>query len=120
MKNRYVSRPDRLIALGLACVGAGVGVVTVPAAAQAPAAQPAVVDAAPRQAEPQKMVMLAPMKVGEATHKLLDMQARGVMASDRQYPMPVAVAERIYERYLASFEHPIAEKSGSALDDLKQ
>lgn len=72
------------------------------------------------QQEPAKKVVFVPvLKVGEATKKLLDMQARGTMASDKQYPMPVAVAEKVYQRYVDSFSHPIPEKSGSALEKLK-
>ena len=59
------------------------------------------------------------LKVGEATRHLLEIQASGKHASERQYPIPVDIAERIYQRYIKSFEHPIAEKSGSALDSLE-
>lgn len=76
------------------------------------------VDAPGRADTPSKTVFVPQLKVGEATHKLLEMQARGTMASERQYPVPVEVSERIYQRYLQSFEHPIAEKSGSTLDAL--
>lgn len=63
-------------------------------------------------------VFVPQLKVGEATRRLLELQARGTMASERQYPVPVAVAEKVYQRYLESFSHPIAEKSGSTLDKL--
>lgn len=118
MKHKLVSRHYLAVHLGFFVVPLGLSAVAFSAAAQSTTAQPAAAVAAANKAESQKQVMLPPMKVGEATHKLLDIQARGLMASDKQYPMPVAVAERIYQRYLASFEHPIAEKSGSALDDL--
>ena len=72
-----------------------------------------------RQESPQKMVAMPVLKVGDATHKLLALQASGAVASDLQHPMPVAVAEKIYQRYLDSFSHPIPEKSGSALEKLQ-
>lgn len=118
MKHKLASRHYFAVHLGFFVVALGLSAVAFSAAAQSTTAQPAAVVAEAKQSESQKQVMLPLMKVGEATHKLLDIQARGLMASDKQYPMPVAVAERIYQRYLASFEHPIAEKSGSALDDL--
>lgn len=71
------------------------------------------------QVLPQKVVLMPSLKVGEATYKLLALQASGAAASDKQHPMPVAVAEKVYQRYLDSFSHPIPEKSGSTLDTLK-
>ena len=118
MKHKSVSRHQLVVSWWLWVVSLGLSAVAFSAAAQGTVAQPAAVAAAANKAEPPKLVMLPPMKVGEATHKLLDIQARGLMASDKQYPMPVDVAERIYQRYLASFEHPIAENSSSALADL--
>ena len=54
--------------------------------------------------------------VGEATRKLLALQASGASASNQRYAMPEAVAQQVYERYLKSFSHPIPEHSLSALD----
>lgn len=58
-----------------------------------------------------------PAQVGDATRKLMELQASGVLASEKQYPVSVDVAERIYQRYLESFSHPIAEKSNSTLKE---
>lgn len=77
------------------------------------------IQAAPSTAVPAKLVLVQQLKVGEATHRLLALQASGVAASDKQYPMPVAVAEKVYQRYVDSFSHPIAEKTGSALEGLE-
>lgn len=67
----------------------------------------------------QQTVWLPQPKVGEATQKLLELQGRGTLASDRQYPMPAAVAERVYKRYVDSFAHPIPEKLDSTLEAQK-
>lgn len=64
-------------------------------------------------------VWKAASKPGEATRKLLALQASGAAASDKQYPMPVAVAEKVHQRYLDSFTHPIPEKLGSTLEKSK-
>lgn len=67
----------------------------------------------------EQSVLLPQPKIGEATHKLLELQGRGVLASERQHPMPAAVAEKIYQRYVNSFTHPIPEKLGSTLETQK-
>lgn len=74
---------------------------------------------APVENSSTKKVFTPSLQVGDATHRLLEIQARGTLASDRLYPVPVAVAEKIYQRYLDSFAHPIPEKSGSALEKLE-
>ena len=63
-----------------------------------------------------QVVLVQQLPVGQTTRQLLEMQARGTRASDRQYPMPVAVAEKIYQRYVDSFSHPIPEKLDSAME----
>ena len=115
MKRKSTPQYSFLANFSYALMGVAWSVLPIAASAQDSQAQ----QATPSQVELPKVVMMQSMKVGEATHKLLDLQARGLMASERQYPVPAAVAERIYQRYLASFEHPIAEKSGSALDAIK-
>jgi hypothetical protein len=115
MKHKLAARSSLAVTCRCLLMGVGMSAVSIAASAQEKQAEPV----PSSQAEPQKVVMVQSMKVGEATHKLLDIQARGLMASNRQYPVPVAVAERIYQRYLASFEHPIAENSGSALDAIE-
>lgn len=67
----------------------------------------------------EQSVRLPQPKIGEATHKLLELQGRGALASERQHPMPAAVAEKIYQRYVNSFTHPIPEKLGSTLETQK-
>lgn len=92
-------------AIGAVICSLGAGVV----------AQPAPQSQAPQGAG-NKVVLVQQLPVGQATRQLLEMQARGTRASDRQYPMPVAVAEKVYQRYVDSFSHPIPEKLGSAME----
>lgn len=44
---------------------------------------------------------------GEATRFWLQLQRSGQEASTTERPMPGEVAERVYQRYLESFTHPI-------------
>jgi uncharacterized protein involved in copper resistance len=46
---------------------------------------------------------------GEATRAWLDRQARGDQASPVAQPLPGPAMERVYERYLKNFTHPIPE-----------
>lgn len=46
---------------------------------------------------------------GEATREWLRYQRSGDHASVSERPMPGDVAERVYQRYLQSFSHPIPE-----------
>lgn len=46
---------------------------------------------------------------GEATRVWLQYQRSGDHASASERPMPGDVAERVYQRYLQSFSHPIPE-----------
>lgn len=110
---RFV-RMDKWIAVarGIAS-GIFFGAVFSAAAAQDP------VQEVSAQVTPTKLVLVQQLKVGEATQKLLMLQASGVAASNNQYPMPVAVAEKVYQRYIDSFSHPIPEKTGSTLEKME-
>lgn len=48
--------------------------------------------------------------VGEQTRSWLELQASGAQASAAERPMQGEVAERVYQRYLDSFTHPIPER----------
>lgn len=61
----------------------------------------------------------SPLPVGSATRRLLLLQAQGEHASAAQYPMPGAVAQQVYQRYLKSFAHPVPEQLGSTLQQKK-
>ncbi|KPU89171.1 hypothetical protein APR50_34530 [Variovorax paradoxus] len=52
---------------------------------------------------------LPPPEVGDATLSLLYWQRSGAIGSTTPRPIPGPVANRSYERYLKSFEHPIPE-----------
>lgn len=49
-------------------------------------------------------------RVGEQTRAWLDLQASGTQASTAERPMTGELAERVYQRYLDSFTHPIPEQ----------
>ena len=51
-----------------------------------------------------------PAKPGEQTRAWLDLQASGAQASPADRPMSGEVAERVYQRYLDSFTHPIPDR----------
>jgi hypothetical protein len=71
-----------------------------PAPAMAPAAAaPAATTPAARRA----------LQVGDATHDLMAKQRSGELASSTARPIAGDVAQRSYERYLRSFDHPIPE-----------
>lgn len=55
------------------------------------------------------------MEAGAATRHLLQRQAQGGEASIHQHAMSGVVAQKVYERYVNSFKHPIAEHSTSAI-----
>lgn len=46
---------------------------------------------------------------GEATRLWLDRQSQGSQASDKAQTLPGPAMERVYERYLKSYTHPIPE-----------
>lgn len=52
----------------------------------------------------------AAVPVGEQTRAWLDLQASGTQASEAERPMSGELAERVYQRYLDSFTHPIPEQ----------
>lgn len=81
-----------LIVLALAVVPA------LQVQAQEPEAPPT--DAAPAAAEPAH---------GDESRAWLDLQAGGNAASPTPASVPGEVADRVYARYLKSFEHPIPE-----------
>lgn len=60
-----------------------------------------------------------PLHVGDATRSLLRQQAQGVHATTADHPMPGAVAQQVYQRYVKSFSHPIPEQLGSTLQPKK-
>jgi hypothetical protein len=47
--------------------------------------------------------------LGSETQQWLALQVSGVSASKVARPMPGEVATQVYQRYLASFSHPIPE-----------
>ena len=51
----------------------------------------------------------APAKPGESTRALLELQKRGTAAAPAKAAktVPGEVADRVYQRYLNSFSHPI-------------
>lgn len=55
------------------------------------------------------------MEVGDATRRLLQRQAQGDGASTLHYAQSGIVAQKVYERYVNSFKHPIPEHSASAV-----
>ncbi len=56
-----------------------------------------------------------PLRVGDATQGLLAWQSNGDISSHTPRTISGAVANRSYERYLKSFEHPIPEKLSSSV-----
>jgi hypothetical protein len=87
-----------------------------PAAATTPvAAVTALAPAAPAPTPPAADAVQAPIqplvpRVGDATRRLLDLQASGQLASATPRPIPGEQAQRSRARYLKSFEHPIPEE----------
>lgn len=59
-------------------------------------------------------------QVGDATRNLLQRQAQGDSASAQQYALSGVVAQKVYERYVNSFKHPIPEHSSSAIAKVGQ
>ncbi|MES0872704.1 DUF3613 domain-containing protein [Sinimarinibacterium thermocellulolyticum] len=51
-----------------------------------------------------------PPRIGDDTRAWLDLQAGGNAATAEKRPMPGEVAEKVYERYLNSFENRIPEE----------
>lgn len=49
-------------------------------------------------------------RIGEQTRAWVDLQASGTQASTAERPMTGELAERVYQRYLDSFTHPIPEQ----------
>ena len=49
-------------------------------------------------------------RIGEQTRAWLDLQAGGTQASAAERPVTGELAERVYQRYLDSFTHPIPEQ----------
>lgn len=46
-------------------------------------------------------------RVGDQARAWMDLQASGTEASEAERPITGEVAERVYQRYLDSFTHPI-------------
>ena len=53
---------------------------------------------------------LADPKPGTETKAWLDLQKSGKAASKEARPVPGEIAEKTYDRYLKSFDHPIPEE----------
>lgn len=83
------------------------------AQAQAVAAAPSA-PSAPSAADTTQP-LAAPRQVGDATRELLARQASGVSASSLPRPIAGDVADRSYQRYLKSFEHPIPDRLTSTV-----
>ena len=66
-------------------------------------------------AAPAAAVEPAPYVPGSVTRSLLQRQAQGLEASSHQYTQSGVVAQKVYERYVKSFTHPIPEHSASAI-----
>ena len=49
-------------------------------------------------------------QTGEKTRQWLDLQVSGNASLGAVRPMPGDVAEKVYERYLNSFDHPLPEQ----------
>ena len=49
-------------------------------------------------------------RIGHQSQHWLDIQTSGALATDTQREMAGPVAERVYQRYLDSFTHPIPEQ----------
>lgn len=58
---------------------------------------------------------MSPQQVGDATLNLLAWQRSNEAASSTPRPITGSVANRSYDRYLKSFEHPIPERLGSTM-----
>ncbi|WP_447778607.1 DUF3613 domain-containing protein [Variovorax boronicumulans] len=56
-----------------------------------------------------------PLQVGDATLNLLTWQRSAEIASATARPIQGNIANRSYERYLKSFEHPIPERFNSSV-----
>lgn len=52
----------------------------------------------------------SPSGKGDATRAWMELQTSGAAASAVERPMPGPVAERVYQRYLDSFTHPIPDR----------
>ena len=52
----------------------------------------------------------SPSGKGDATRAWMEFQTSGVAASQVDRPMHGQVAERVYQRYLDSFTHPIPDR----------
>lgn len=50
------------------------------------------------------------VRIGDQTRDWLELQASGAQASEAERPMTGELAERVYQRYLDSFSHPIPEQ----------
>ncbi len=88
------------------------------------ATAPAVGDAAAKPTTTQIQAVVAeegeetyspPLQVGDATSNLFAWQRSGEVASKTPRPIAGSVANRSYERYLKSFEHPIPEHMNSTV-----
>ncbi|MDQ0568401.1 hypothetical protein QFZ42_000235 [Variovorax paradoxus] len=82
----------------------------VPQAPQPPKAQ---------EAEAEAFESPPPLLMGDATQNLLAWQRSGEIASRTPRPIAGSVANRSYERYIKSFEHPIPEHLGSTVTKSK-
>lgn len=51
----------------------------------------------------------APMQVGDETRQWLELQASGNASLGTIRPMPGEIADKVYQRYLDSYDHPLPE-----------
>lgn len=63
--------------------------------------------AAPLLAQAQDAAPAAPAQPGDETRAWLQLQASGAASVPEAAPMSGEVADRVYQRYLKSFDHPI-------------
>ena len=54
-----------------------------------------------------------PTKVGSQTRAWTDLQKSGIASTAAPRPMPGEAADKVYERYVNSFGHPIPEAFAS-------
>lgn len=64
---------------------------------------------APLLAQAQDAAPAAPAQPGDETRAWLQLQASGAAAVPEAAPMSGEVADKVYQRYLKSFDHPIPE-----------
>src|SRR5690606_11494194 len=59
--------------------------------------------------KPQQAGQESKQEIGSTTRRLLDVQRQGAQASENRQYVSGAEMQRIYQRYLETFEHPVPE-----------